>query len=68
MLQIYNTLSRPKEPFKPTQAGQVRMYRVADSGHYIHVDQPKMVARAVLQQIHFVRTTDASRCRQPAEG
>lgn len=26
MLQIYNTLSRTKEPFKPAQAGQVRMY------------------------------------------
>ena len=24
--QIYNTLSRTKEPFKPAQAGQVRMY------------------------------------------
>ncbi len=26
MLQIYNTLSRTKELFKPAQAGQVRMY------------------------------------------
>ncbi len=26
MLQIYNTLSRTKEPFKPAQVGQVRMY------------------------------------------
>ena len=49
------------------EAGQVRIYRVADSGHYIHIDQPNTVARAVLQQIDLVRTTNASRCPERAK-
>lgn len=40
MLQVYNTLSRKKEPFKPLHEGEIRMYvcgpTVYDSAHLGH--------------------------------
>jgi cysteinyl-tRNA synthetase len=65
MLQIYNTLSRTKEPFKPIQAGQVRMYvcgiTVYDFCHLGHAralvnfDVVQRWLRASGLQVHYVR-------------
>ncbi|MTD40309.1 cysteine--tRNA ligase [Erwinia sp. CPCC 100877] len=38
MIQIYNTLTREKEPFKPIEAGKVRMYVCGPTVYnYIHI-------------------------------
>lgn len=65
MLQIYNTLSRTKEPFKPAQAGQVRMYVCGMTVYdYCHLGHARMLVsfdvvqrwlRASGLQVQYVR-------------
>jgi len=65
MLQIYNTLSRTKEPFKPTQAGKVRMYVCGMTVYdFCHLGHARMlVSFDVVQRwlrtgglhVHYVR-------------
>ncbi|WP_233235641.1 cysteine--tRNA ligase [Bordetella sp. LUAb4] len=44
MLQIYNTLSRTKAPFKPTEAGRVRMYVCGMTVYdYCHLGHARML-------------------------
>lgn len=52
MLHIYNTLSRTKEPFKPAQPGQVRMYVCGMTVYdYCHLGHARMlVAFDVVQR------------------
>jgi len=52
MLQIHNTLSRTKEPFKPVQPGQVRMYVCGMTVYdYCHLGHARMlVAFDVVQR------------------
>jgi len=57
MLHIYNTLSRTKEPFKPAQPGQVRMYVCGMTVYdYCHLGHARMlVAFDVVQR--WLRTS-----------
>ncbi|OZI39841.1 cysteine--tRNA ligase [Bordetella genomosp. 5] len=65
MLHIYNTLSRTKEPFKPVNAGQVRMYVCGMTVYdYCHLGHARMLIsfdliqrwlRASGYQVDYVR-------------
>lgn len=60
MLHIYNTLSRTKEPFKPAQPGQVRVYVCGMTVYdYCHLGHARMlVAFDVVQR--WLRTSGLS--------